>query len=171
MISIIKATPKIASTLSHIGKITFIESHGSSAKTEDINDYVTAKYTDEIMAKELANPKNNYHLLYYNNKVAGYTNIVFDEPYPGSPVNNVTKLDRIYLMKEFYGLKLGEALLQFDIALARANNQSGLWLYTWTENKRAVSFYERSGFKIIGSYDFPISATHSNPNHRMLLEF
>jgi len=171
MISILPANAEHTSLLSKIGRITFIESHGSSAKTDDINAYVTAKYTDEIMAKELANPKNNYHLLYYNDEVVGYTNIVFDEPYPGSPVKNVTKLDRIYLLKEFYGLKLGEALLQFDIALARANNQSGLWLYTWTENKRAVSFYERSGFKIIGSYDFPISATHSNPNHRMLLEF
>jgi ribosomal protein S18 acetylase RimI-like enzyme len=46
-----------------------------------------------------------------------------------------------------------------------------MWLYTWTGNERAVSFYLKAGFKIIGSHNFKISATHSNPNHRMLLEF
>lgn len=171
MISIVKATTHDAVILSQIGKTTFIESHGSSARAEDIDAYVREKYTDEIMANELASPKNNYHILYNDGAIAGYTNIILNEPYTGSPVKNVTKLDRIYLLKEFYGIKLGEELLQFNIHLAKTNGQAGLWLYTWTENKRAVSFYEKSGFKIIGSYDFPISATHSNPNHRMLLEF
>ena len=34
-----------------------------------------------------------------------------------------------------------------------------------------IRFYEKKGFIITGSYDFPITATHTNPNHRMFLEF
>lgn len=37
------------------------------------------------------------------------------------------------------------------------------------KNHRAVNFYLKTGFQITGSYDFKLSDTHSNPNHRMLL--
>ena len=46
-----------------------------------------------------------------------------------------------------------------------------MWLYVWTENHRAVNFYNNLGFKIVGEYDFKIFETHSNPNHQMLLSY
>jgi len=46
-----------------------------------------------------------------------------------------------------------------------------MWLFVWTENHKAINFYKKAGFKIVGQHDFQISATHSNPNHQMLLTF
>ena len=83
---------------------------------------------------------------------------------------NVTKLDRIYLLKEFYGLKLGLELLNFNIRLARNNKQSGIWLYTWTGNKRAIDFYLKAGFTITGSHKFYVTETYYNLNHLMFLD-
>jgi diamine N-acetyltransferase len=80
-------------------------------------------------------------------------------------------MERLYLLKQFYNLKLGAALLHFNIDLSKRNNQAGMWLFTWKENMRAVNFYQKNGFVIIGSHDFKISETHSNPNHLMLLRF
>ena len=34
--------------------------------------------------------------------------------------------ERIYILQEFYNLKLGLALLQYNIALAKQNQQTGL---------------------------------------------
>lgn len=79
-------------------------------------------------------------------------------------------MDRLYLLQEFYDLKLGLKLLEFNIAISKKANQLGMWLYTWAENKRAVSFCLKTGFDIIGKADFKISATHSNPNYLMYLK-
>ena len=171
MTSIVKASEKDFQLLSEIATLTFIESHGRSAKQEDINIYVTEKYSENVFKEELSDAKNIYHIIYYDNNPAGYSKIIFDTPYPDSKIKNITKLERIYLLKEFYNLKLGSALFHCNIDLSKRNHQMGMWLYVWKENERAVNFYKKNGFVIIGSHDFKISETHSNPNHQMFLRF
>jgi ribosomal protein S18 acetylase RimI-like enzyme len=171
MTSIVKASEKDFQLLSEIATLTFIESHGSSAKQEDINIYVTEKYNENIFKEELSDAKNIYHIIYYVNNPAGYSKIIFDTSYPNSKIKNIAKLERLYLLKEFYNLKLGSALFHCNIDLSKRNHQMGMWLYVWKENERAVNFYKKNGFVIIGSHDFKISETHSNPNHQMFLRF
>jgi diamine N-acetyltransferase len=93
-----------------------------------------------------------------------------NSPHPNIEPQHITKLERLYLLKDFYKQQAGLALFNFNVAIAKANNQAGIWLFVWKENERAVNFYLKSGFEIIGSHDFKISATHSNPNHQMFLK-
>ncbi len=171
MISIVKAGVKDAALLSGLATQTFIESHGHSAAAADIDAYVAKNYTPAMLQAELEDPDNIYHIQYYHKLPVGFSKIILNSPYEGSPGNAVTKLERIYLLKSYYGTNLGPALMDFLIHLMKKEKQTGVWLYVWKENNRAIRFYEKKGFTITGNYDFPISATHSNPNHRMLLKF
>jgi len=171
MTSICKAGEKDVSLLSSLATTTIIESHGHSAPAEDMNNYIAEKYTETVFKDELSDTKNIYHFIYHDNELAGFSKIVFNCSYEGSPIENVTKLDRIYVLRKFYDQKLGRQLFQFNVDLAKANGQAGMWLYTWVENTRAIRFYEKNGFRIIGSHDFHVSPRHSNPNHHMLLLF
>ena len=69
----------------------------------------------------------------------------------------------------FHNLKLGWELFNFNVKQSKAQQQVGMWLHTWTENQKAINFYSKAGFKIIGHHDFKISETHCNPNYQMLL--
>ena len=40
-----------------------------------------------------------------------------------------TKFDRIYVLKEYYDLKIGKLLFEYNVELAKRNNQTGMWLY------------------------------------------
>lgn len=171
MVEIRKATVNDATLLAEIGKKSFIESHGRSASEADINSYVNEKYTVQVFVEELSNPENNYHIIFYNEIPAGYSKIIFNVGHKNFEPTNLTKLERLYLLKEFYHLKLGYQLLNFNINLSKQNKQHGMWLFVWKENLQAVNFYLKAGFKITGSHDFKISETHSNPNHQMLLEY
>jgi len=170
MTSIVPAGEKDCQLLSEIAKRAFFESHGHSASPEDVNAFAAQTYTPDVIRQELNNEKNIYLIIYHDNRPAGYSKIIFNSPYPNSREKKITKLERLYLLKEFYGLNLGTELFQFNIELARKNYQTGIWLYVWKENPRAVRFYTKLGFEIIGSYDFKLSETHSNPNHRMFLK-
>jgi diamine N-acetyltransferase len=171
MPEIIKATEKDTTVLVTLATTTFIQSHGHSAPAADINNYIAEKYNEAVLNEELNDPQNIYHIIYHNEKPAGYSKIIFNQAYENSPVQNITKLERIYVLEEFLNLKLGLALLQYNIALAKQNQQTGLWLYVWKENTRAFNFYTKAGFIIIGSYNFKVSATHANPNHQLLLRW
>ena len=170
MVSFERANKSRAHLLSEIAGLTFIESHGRSANAVDINNFIAQKYSPEIFTVELINTKNNYYLVYYQNRLAGFSNIIYNFPYAESKMADVAKLERIYILKEFYDLKLGYHLFEFNRNLARTNNQKGIWLFVWKENERAIKFYKKNGFEVIGNFDYKISETHSNPNYQMFLQ-
>lgn len=171
MTSIVKAKGEDFQLLADIGKISYIESHGSSAKAADINMYLNEKYNYKVFKDELRDVNNIYHIIYHDNQPAGYSKIILNTPHSDIPIKNVTKLERLYLLKEFYGLKSGFELFNLNLELSKASNQAGMWLFVWKENHRAISFYKKMEFEIIGSYDFKLTETHSNPNHFMFLKY
>ena len=171
MATIVKATTKDAELLAYIGKTSFIESHGSSASEETITEYVDLKFIKKVFEDELKEPKNIYNIIYHGEKGVGYSKIIFNVSNSNVPFQNVTKLERFYVLHEFHDLKLGLELFNFNIQESKKNNQAGVWLFTWTENKKAINFYTKAGFKIIGNYDFKITDTHYNPNYQMLLTY
>jgi diamine N-acetyltransferase len=171
MISIVKATEKDFKTIAIIGYLSVEEAHRESCSVKDMNEFLDKNYNDAAITGELNEAKNIYHILHYKESPVGFSKMVLNSEHSNIVQKNVTKLDRIYLLKEFHDLKLGFELLKFNIDLAKKHDQSGMWLFTWVGNTRAVNFYLRSGFTIIGSHKFKISETHYNQHHQMFLSF
>lgn len=171
MTSIIRATVKDIELLTHLSKSTFIEAHGRSASEENINEYVSKKFTNQVFKKELKDSNNIFYIIYYNETAVGYSKIIFNFQHPNIRNKNITKLERLYLLEAFHSLKLGLELFNYNLNESIKQNQEGMWLFVWIENNKAINFYKKAGFKIVGHYDFQITATHSNPNHQMLLTF
>jgi ribosomal protein S18 acetylase RimI-like enzyme len=169
MNKIIKATEEDCKLLCKLAETTFIESHGSSASEADIQAYIKSKYNEDVFRDELTDGRNIYHIIYYKGQAAGFSKIILNATHSNITINNVTKLERLYILKDYYDQKLGLELFEFNKNLSLANKQVGIWLFVWKENERAIKFYQKANFKIIGSHDFAISETHSNPNHQMLL--
>jgi len=170
MITVIKAREEDHRSIVGIGKVAVEEAHRGSTTAENLNEYLEKNYNDDAIKEELNDPGNIYHIIKYNDIPVGFSKINLNATHPDIAAKNVTKLDRIYLLKEYYGLKLGLELLNFNIELARNNDQSGIWLYTWTGNSRAIEFYLKTGFTIIGSHKFYVTETHYNMNHHMFLD-
>ncbi|RYG49136.1 MAG: GNAT family N-acetyltransferase [Chitinophagaceae bacterium] len=145
MISIIRATENDYHSIVEIGKASVADSHKGSSPPAVMNEYLETTYNSNAIRKELNDLNNIYHIINYNGKPAGFSKIIMDAKHPNIATENATKLDRIYLLKAFHGLKLGLELLNFNIELSRRNMQSGMWLYTWIGNERATNFYLKAG--------------------------
>lgn len=169
MNTILRATDKDAEVLVNIGITSFLESHGHSAAKEDIDDYVMSKFDVNTFSKELKDTNNHFYIISHDGIAVGYSKVIFDCPHQNVDLKYVTKMERLYLLKEFHHLKLGLELFNFNLQLSKKKNQSGIYLFVWTENNRALTFYNKLGFKIIGNTYFKISENHSNPNYQMLL--
>ena len=157
--------------LAQLAKKTFIESHGHSAKEKSISNYLNKYYTEEAIKIELSNPEFIYFVLEYNKIPIGFSKITLNTNHEQIEESDLVLLDRIYVLEEHIGKKLGWELFQANLNYSKENKQNGMWLHTWVENKKAIDFYLKTGFNIIGSYDFQIDETHSNPNHTMYLKF
>ncbi len=171
MVSLVRLTSTDAELLSTIGGTSLIESHGHSATPQIMQEYVDKNFSTETCRNELIDESNIFYSIFYNNEPAGYYKIVLACPHPTVPFQPVTKMERLYLLKALYDLKLGKQLVQHAIDLSKASGEKGMWLNVWKENERAIRFYQKQGFEIIGESEFVLTATHANPNWVMLLKY
>jgi ribosomal protein S18 acetylase RimI-like enzyme len=171
MISIIRATERDCNSIVSIGKISVAESHRDSCSSEEMDEFLERNYNKVAIKEELNDITNIYYIIRYSDEPVGFSKIILNAKHSNIISENVTKLDRIYLLKEFYGLKLGLKLLNFNIELSRNNHQSGMWLYTWVGNKRAIDFYLKAGFTVVGSHKFYVNETHYDLCHQLFLSF
>jgi ribosomal protein S18 acetylase RimI-like enzyme len=128
-------------------------------------------YSVDAIKKELANPVNIYHLLKYGGKVAGFSKIELNMRHPAIEMENVSKMDQIYLLDDFHGLKLGAKLLDYNIKYSKSCGQSGMWLVVWIGNTNAIKFYEKFGFYIVSRDEFHLTNTHLSPCYIMFLKY
>ena len=165
-----KATINDVNLLASLSVEAFLPAHGHSSPEKDIKTYLEANFSVHNFKKEIANPAFKYYFIYHHNKIAGFSKIIFNTPSIHITENTITKMERLYLLEEFYGLNLGTQLMNFNSELAKRNNQRGIWLEVWIENFRAIKFYKKMGFMIVGKANFRVSETHSNPNYIMYLD-
>lgn len=157
--------------LTELAKTTFLQSHGHCASEEEVASYVNENFTEVNFEKELGDANNVYHSLYLHDELVGYSKINLNYPFKAVTDASCAKMERLYLLDKTHGTGLGKAFFDFNIELTKAHQQSGVWLFVWVENHRAIRFYEKQGFEIVGEHDFRISDRHYNPNHQMLLKF
>ena len=168
---IYKAGIEDAKLLSEVGAETFIVSHKDSAPPHELATYMRKIYSEEIIKNELANPVKIYHIIKHENNVAGFSKMELSMKHPAIEVENVSKIDQIYLLDSFHGLKLGAGLLTFNIEYSKSCGQNGMWLVVWVGNITAISFYEKFGFHIAERGNFQLTETHISPCFIMFLKY
>ncbi len=169
MISIRKATVNDVKQLAIVSKKAFVIPHKHAIPKEIMDVYLTENFSEENLAEEVIQENYNYYLLFYKDELAGFSKIILNTKNDNIKDDNVTKMERLYLLQEFYNLGLGKELMQFNVQLCKKNNQNGIWLYVWIKNTKAIQFYTKMGFNKIANYNFPVSETESRPNHVLYL--
>ncbi len=76
----------------------------------------------------------------------------------------VLELRQIYIEREFQGRGIGDQFMRRFLELCKTRSIEVAYVSCWTENKRALAFYARYGFTVVGTYDFEIGA-HRDQDH------
>jgi diamine N-acetyltransferase len=168
---IIKASLQQAGILSEMGAETFYKAHKDTAPAHEIANYMRRVYSLDAIEKELTNPVNIYHIIKHEDTAAGFSKIELTMKHPAINLEHVSKMDQIYLLDSFHGLKLGAKLLSYNIDYSKSRGQNGMWLVVWVGNTTAIDFYKKFGFRIIIRDQFPLTETHMNPCYVMMLEY
>ncbi len=171
MVSFKSLTPADASLLAKVGRVSLLESHGHSQPIEVMQAYANKSFSKEACRAELANHSNIFSAVFYNDQPAGYSKIIYNTPHPAISLLPVTKLERLYLLKKFYDLKLGHLMLYQAIENSKIAGDKGMWLEVWKGNERAVSFYQKQSFETVSETSFRLTATYSNPAWVMMMEY
>lgn len=162
-----KAHISDAPILSQVAIEAFMPAHGHSSPEKDMQNYIQSNFNSENLAEEIQNSANTYYLLFDSEKLIGYYKINLNLSCEFIDSSSVVYMSRLYILPSYYNKGSGKLLLDHAKEISRKNKQSGMWLKVWIKNERAIDFYKKQGFTIIGKSDFVISENHSNPNHVM----
>lgn len=159
-VEIIRANEKDANTLSDLGRITYGQAFGALFKDyqAELDDYLTKTFHIQKIQSSLGRERNTFLLAYDGESPIGYAkmkkNSFLSQPEVGSQV----QLQKIYVLEEYIGKKVGVALLQKVFELARLESAQGLWLSVLQSNERAIRFYEKFGFDKVSVHRFTIGS-------------
>jgi hypothetical protein len=140
--------------LQQISKQTYFNAFSWGNSPENMRAYLESSLSEEKLLKELKKANSEFYFAEINHKTIGYLKINFGDAQTEFHDHNALELERIYVIKEFQGKKNGQKLLDKVLGIAKKNQLDYLWLGVWEKNERAIKFYERNGFSVIGSHPF-----------------
>ncbi|HRI26401.1 MAG TPA: GNAT family N-acetyltransferase [Ferruginibacter sp.] len=160
-ITIRRITPADVPLLTGMARETFYDTFTGTCTEEDMQGFLDTYFSEQKLGGEVSNPDNRYFFAEVDGVPAAY--LQFMEDYNGFPMMKKWKaleLKRIYVLKEFHGMGVAQALMDYILAYAVENKYEAVWLGVWEHNLRAQKFYTKYGFVNSGhTHDFPIGST------------
>ena len=135
---------------------TFLETFADTNSEENMTNYLDTAYTAEKLLLELASPSVEFYFAEIDSTIVGYLKVNFGDAQTELKDNSAVEIERIYVLKEFHGAKVGQALYQKAVEIANEHKVDYLWLGVWEENHRAISFYKKNGFIEFGKHIFTL---------------
>lgn len=156
-----KADIEDAAPLEKISVDTFVETFASQNTKEDMDLFLNECFNLEAIKKEIADENTEYHMAFLGEKLAGYVKFRKAAHEDFETVNSI-EIARIYVYEAYHGKKVGSALMQFVIDLAKFRKAGIVWLGVWEFNPKAIRFYEQWGFKVFGKHIFRLGTDDQN---------
>lgn len=154
-----RAVPEDAADLHELAAATFPLASPPDTRHED-NDAFIALHLSEVRFREyLADPTRILFIALLDDEPVGYTMLVTGEPYDPDAARAVVdrptvELSKIYVRPEHHRSGIAADLMTTSVRAAAATGARSVWLGVNQRNERANRFYEKRGFRVVGTKRF-----------------
>ncbi|WP_332022078.1 GNAT family N-acetyltransferase [Kaistella sp.] len=132
--------------LQEIGRQTFYETFSESNTEENMKNYLENGFSLDKITAELNDENAEFYFAKIGKKIIGYLKLNFGQSQTELKDDKALEIERIYVLKEFHGKKVGQILYDKALEIAKQKNADYVWLGVWEENPRAINFYKKNGF-------------------------
>jgi diamine N-acetyltransferase len=154
-----RATADDAGKLALIGAASFLETFANDHPGDATVEFIRAYHSESAWAATLAKPDT---VVWIVEEAAGcpvgYA-VLSNGSLPGTTPDDA-ELKRIYVLSRWHGTGIGRDLFEVVEAEARTRRAARMVLSVYTRNARAIRFYEKQGFAVIGDAmfaEFPVA--------------
>jgi ribosomal protein S18 acetylase RimI-like enzyme len=138
------------SALAKLAAKTFTETFGHSFTPEELKTQIKETRSEPCFRSVMDG--DTILVAIMDDELAGYVqlgdvkvNVQGVKPRPGDQAVNA-----IYIHSDYQGKGIGRALMDAAFEHRRFQNAANIFIDVWDENKRAVDFYLKYGFGIVG---------------------
>lgn len=146
-----------AEIVSQLAITTFDETFGYLFNDRQVLlDYFERTFSQEKMRDSIQKENNVFWLVFVDGKPVAYAKLKLNSQSKFVHANKVSQLQKIYVLKEFWSMKIGLKLQRALLQRAEDYGSEQIWLSVFIENKRAINFYLKNDFTEVGAHQFQI---------------
>ncbi|HTE44603.1 MAG TPA: GNAT family N-acetyltransferase [Gemmatimonadaceae bacterium] len=150
-----RAVPADAAALADLGARLFEQTFGAANSAADMRSYIARAFSVSALRADLADLTHAAWIAEdAEQTLIGYATLRHGTSADGVEAERPAEIQRIYADQEWHGRGLGRALMNACIEHSGVWGCDVLWLGVWEENPRAIAFYEKAGFRKVGSQMF-----------------
>ncbi len=156
------ATAADAEALTELALRIFYDSFAPMNSPENIEAYMSRNFTVEKLSAQLADPRVTFLIAEIETAPAAFAKL-FDGAVPdGIKGSAPIEIERFYVDRQFHGAGVAHTLMQSCFDRARQSGYKTIYLGVWEHNHRAIAFYRKWGFEIVGSHPFQMGDETQN---------
>jgi diamine N-acetyltransferase len=159
-VSIRRAEPADAGPLADFAARIFDETFGPDNRPEDMAAHLADRFGVRQQTEEILDPGIVTLLVEDGDRrLIGFTQVTTLHPPPACVTGEApVEVGRFYLDRSWHGRGLAQRLMAAALDAARLLGGETVWLTVWEHNPRAIAFYEKCGFRDVGSQPFRLGS-------------
>lgn len=146
--------------LIEIARKTYFETFEWGNTAENMQDYLDTSFAESKMISELTNHNSFFYFAKMEGETVGYLKLNLNDAQTELQDPNALEIERIYVLNEFQGCKIGQFLFDKALEFAKNHNKQYIWLGVWEKNEKALAFYKKNHFEITSSHVFIMGDDH-----------
>jgi len=143
-----------APSIAVIAERTFRDAFGAHNSPDNMDLHCERHFGPDIQAREIADRGLVTTLAVEEGQIVGFTQLTLAKAHPSVAAKHATELNRIYVAARQQGKGIAHALMRDVFSTAAAAGADRLWLGVWEHNSKAIAFYRKFGFEIVGQHTF-----------------
>jgi ribosomal protein S18 acetylase RimI-like enzyme len=162
-----RAESSDAARLAAFAERTFRDTFAATNTAEDMDQYCGLAFGEARQRGEIANPEISTLLVEDGWQIVGYVQFGPGEEPEGLRLRPSWELRRLYVDPALKGSGLARQLMDRVLADAKGGGAASVWLGVWERNPRAIRFYEKTGFRVVGDHTFLLG---TDPQRDLIME-
>jgi ribosomal protein S18 acetylase RimI-like enzyme len=142
--------------LSKLAERTFRAAFAESNSAADMQKHCASHYGEPFQLAEIREPGRETWVAEDGARLVAYVQLRLDAVSPVIPGGRPVEIQRFYVDASHHGTGLAHQLMSHVLARAEAVGSTVVWLGVWERNQRALAFYRKWQFDVVGEHTFEV---------------
>ena len=150
------ATEADAGEVARIAEATFRQAFGSANSVRDTAMHCAKNFGHALQLAEIQDPRVLTIVVEATPGLVGYGQLRAGHAPECIKARSAREIHRFYVDHGWHGKGVAQALMARLLQSARAEGSDCVWLGVWERNPRAIAFYQKAGFAVVGEHAFKL---------------
>lgn len=147
-----------AESLARLAERSFRDTFAAENSPADIDHHCATNFGEEIQLQEILDPNYATIVADDDGELVAFAQVRLHSPKRLVRAEHPAELHRLYVLKDWHGRGIAHEIMSAVLAAPALKAADALWLSVWEHNPRAIAFYRKYGFNVVGDHVFQVGA-------------